>query len=114
LDPDVVCLQETKAFVHQCPAELHELGYTVTRHEGTRAGYAGTAILTKVVPDSVSTSFDHTVFHEDGRVTEVTIGNTCILNIYFPNGGTRADGTEMLTYKLSFYDTLMQYLQIKV
>ena len=111
LDPDIVCLQETKAFVHQCPQEIYDLGYTITRHTGTRAGYAGTAILSKKAPDSYATSFAQSVFHEDGRVTEVTYGNTCILNIYFPNGWTRADGTEMLTYKLSFYDTLMSYLQ---
>ena len=53
------------------------------------------------------------MFHEDGRVTEMTIGDMLILSVYFPNGGTRADGTEMLTYKLRFYDSLMLYLATK-
>jgi exodeoxyribonuclease III len=57
--------------------------------------------------------FDHTMFHEDGRVTEMTFGDTLILSVYFPNGGTRADGTEMLSYKLKFYDSLMLYLASK-
>lgn len=42
-------------------------------------------------------------------MTEIQFGNTILLNIYFPNGGTRADGTEMLGYKLAFYDTLLKY-----
>ena len=33
-----------------------------------------------------------------------------LLNIYFPNGGTRADGTEMLTYKLDFYQQYRSYM----
>ena len=33
-----------------------------------------------------------------------------LINCYFPNGGTRADGTEMLSYKLSFYDELAAYI----
>lgn len=113
LDPDVICLQETKAFLTQCPVEIQSLGYTVCRHAGTRPGYAGTAILTRQLPQHTCSIFEHTMFHEDGRVTEVCLGDTCIINIYFPNGGSRADGTEMLTYKLKFYDTLIQYLNSK-
>jgi exodeoxyribonuclease-3 len=32
-----------------------------------------------------------------------------LFNGYFPNGGTRADGTEMVSYKLEFYNQLIQY-----
>ena len=111
LDPDVIALQETKAFDHQCPLELHQLGYNIFWHTGSRPGYAGTAILTKSIPDAACNIFPHSMFHEDGRVTQVDFGNTSILNVYFPNGGTRADGTEMLSYKLAFYDTLAEYLK---
>lgn len=53
------------------------------------------------------------MFYEDGRVTELSRDVYCLLNIYFPNGGTRADGTEMLSYKLKFYDVLIEYIQYK-
>lgn len=36
-----------------------------------------------------------------------------LINCYFPNGGTRANGQEMLTYKLSFYDDLEKYIKDK-
>jgi exodeoxyribonuclease-3 len=52
-------------------------------------------------------------FHDDGRVTEVEFEykgkNIVLFNGYFPNGGTRADGTEMVSYKLEFYNQLIQY-----
>lgn len=110
LDPDVICLQETKAFLEQCPEEVKNLGYHICWHSGTRPWYAWTAILTKNIPHTHCNIFEHSMFYEDGRVTEVSFDNTKILNIYFPNWWTRADGTEMLTYKLLFYDKLIQYL----
>lgn len=112
-DPDIFCLQETKAFEHQKPAEIWLLPHThVCRHAGTRAGYAGTAIFSKKEHINSCNTFDHSEkFHEDGRVTEVELDNKILLiNGYFPNGGTRADGTEMLTYKLAFYDELEGYI----
>ena len=33
-----------------------------------------------------------------------------LLNVYFPNGGERADGTEMLSYKLEFYKHFIHYI----
>lgn len=33
-----------------------------------------------------------------------------LLNVYFPNGGERADGTEMLSYKLDFYHHMLDYI----
>lgn len=111
LDPDIIALQETKAFFDQCPEEVKNMWYQICRHSGTRAWYAGTAILVKNVEHVTCNIFPHSIFHEDGRVTQIDFWDTIVLNIYFPNGGTRADGTEMLSYKLNFYDTLMQYIQ---
>jgi exodeoxyribonuclease-3 len=115
-DPDIICLQETKAFHHQCPPELRILPQNnMYRHAGQRPGYAGTAILSKFAMVDHTNEFDHShKFYEDGRITEVELpDNILLLSIYFPNGGTRADGTEMLTYKLSFYDELTAYVQQK-
>ncbi len=120
---DIYCFQETKAFEHQMPDDLKYIfaDYDYCRHAGTRAGYAGTAIFWRrsVVSDVVScnTFIDNSMFYEDGRVTEINFSKDGIdytlLNWYFPNGGTRADGTEMLTYKLKFYDCLIEYVQYK-
>ena len=49
-------------------------------------------------------------FHQEGRVVETKFQEFTLLNIYFPNGGERADGTEMLTYKLQFYEHFIHYI----
>jgi len=112
-NPDVLCLQEVKAFYDQAPLELlQQKDYQIIWHNGTRPGYAGTAIFSKKTPSLIKTIFpENDEFHIEGRVTEVRFDKLVILNIYFPNGGDRADGTEMLSYKLNFYASLFEYLR---
>lgn len=120
---DIYCFQETKAFEHQIPDDLRQvfIDYDYCWHAGTRPGYAGTAIFWRknMLSDVVScnTFLDNDMFHEDGRITEITFSKDNItytlLNWYFPNGWTRANGTEMLTYKLQFYDALITYIHHK-
>jgi exodeoxyribonuclease-3 len=118
-DADIYCFQETKAFEEQMPQEARHafVEYDYCRHAGTRPWYAGTAIFWRrgVLQDVAfcNTFGDNQMFYEDGRVTELSRDGYCLLNIYFPNGGTRADGTEMLSYKLKFYDVLIEYIQYK-
>lgn len=109
----IICLQETKAFHHQMPPELWLLpNKHICRHAGQRAWYAGTAILSTEPFVGTCNDFSHSEkFHEDGRMTEVELeGKIVLINWYFPNGWTRADGTEMLSYKLAFYDELEAYI----
>ena len=58
--------------------------------------------------------FEEPSFWEDGRVTQLTLRHQekelIILNGYFPNGNPRADGREMLPYKLAFYESFRKYL----
>lgn len=114
-DLDIVCIQEPKAFEYQIPASLQSLSYDydVIWHAGTRPGYAGTAIFYKKKFWQLqgNNTFEwYDLLHDDGRITELTIWDLTILNGYFPNGWTRADGTEMLSYKLSFYDQIIDYV----
>lgn len=48
-NPDILCLQEVKAFEHQLPAELKFImqDYRHIWHRSERPGYAGTAIFYK-------------------------------------------------------------------
>ena len=118
-NPDILCIQETKAFETQIPAELKFAlnDYNYIRHTWTRPWYAGTAIFYKKWLQVISTKNtfpENPDFHEDGRVTEIIFKNNdneiVLLNIYFPNGWTRADWTEMLTYKLNFYEQVIKYI----
>lgn len=120
--PDVLCIQETKAFEEQFLKDVWELEwYKYIWHTWTRAWYAWTAIFYKEelkVIDTKNDFWEIEHFHEDGRVTELEFyyedkeskkHHVVLLNWYFPNWWTRADGTEMVSYKLEFYDHLMNY-----
>ena len=114
-NPDILCIQETKAFEHQIPAEFKYLmgDYDYIRHAGERSGYAGTAIFYKKELEFISSKnkFEWLEeFSEHGRVVEVKFKSFTLLNLYFPNGWPRADGTEMLTYKLDFYTKFIAYI----
>lgn len=117
-NPDIVCLQEVKAFETQIPTELRfSLSeYDILRHQWTKPWYAGTAIFYKKwinVLNKIS-EFPYKEFYDEGRVTELDFlyewKNICLLNVYFPNGWNRADWTEMLSYKLDFYEKIRTYL----
>jgi len=118
--PDIFCLQETKAFEQQFLKDVWEIEwYNYIWHTWERAGYAGTAIFYKTNITILSTKnhfeeIEH--FHTDWRVTEVEFErngeNIVLFNGYFPNGGTRADGTEMVDYKLEFYNHLIHYSRL--
>lgn len=114
-NPDIICLQETKSFEHQLPPEFrfHMNDYNRVWHAGERPGYAGTATLYKKNLNLISSKsrfeeVEH--FHVDGRVVETKFQEFVLLNVYFPNGGERADGTEMLGYKLAFYEHFLHYI----
>lgn len=113
--PDILCLQEVKAFETQIPVELRFFlqDYQYIWHAGQRPGYAGVATFWKKSLDvhamkSTFAEVEH--FHEDGRVVEIQFSDFVLLNIYFPNWWERADGTEMLSYKLWFYERFLKYI----
>ncbi|MFA5916710.1 MAG: exodeoxyribonuclease III [Candidatus Gracilibacteria bacterium] len=112
-NPDILCIQETKAFEEQFLKDVGPVeGYNYIWHSGTAAGYAGTAIFYKNSLEILNgrnhfEEVEH--FHTDGRITEIKTKDFVLINGYFPNGGTRADGTEMLGYKLEFYDKIIDY-----
>ena len=112
-NPDILCLQETKAFEDQFLKDVWALEwYDYVWHAGERPGYAGTVIFYKKelnAEQTKNTFWDIIHFNNDGRMTQVDFWDFIILNGYFPNGWTRANGQEMLTYKLDFYKNLTSY-----
>ncbi len=110
--PDIICLQETKAFKADVGLDLQCIpNYYSVWHAGQRKWYAGTVIYSKQKPISTKNVFENIPeFSDDGRVTEMEFEDFVLLNLYFPNGGARADGTEMLSYKLNFYTKFISYI----
>lgn len=116
-DPDFLCIQETKAFENQFLTELVWVPwYEYIWHTWEKPWYAWTAIFYKENLNIINKSNSFGVFekfHEHGRITEIETEQFILINWYFPNWWTKADWTEMLTYKLDFYDNLIAYLKSK-
>lgn len=116
--PDIICLQETKAFESQFLAEIGELeGYKYVWHSGTRPWYAGSAILYKEnleVSDLKNHFWEIEHFHTEWRVTELKYKNFILINSYFPNGWQKVTEENMLDYKLEFYDKMIHYVNTLV
>ena len=50
LNPDIICLQETKIQENQLPHEIDELNMHKYWHFAKKKGYSGTAVFTKIEP----------------------------------------------------------------
>ncbi len=107
-EPDILCLQETKAMKEQLSKKLTEPpGYHAFFHSAEKKGYSGTAIYTKKKPVSVSTSVGVDEFDAEGRVLNVEFEDFSLFNVYFPNGRAKP---ERLVYKLEFYDRFLKII----
>jgi len=108
--PDIFCVQETKAEREQVPTDVWPPpGYRDYYHScSVRGGYSGVATFTKIDPIHVNRNIDIERFDQEGRVMQTDFEHFTLLNVYFPNGGAR---DERLLYKLDFYDAFFEYCE---
>jgi len=107
VNPDVVCLQETKSVDEKFPlAQLNEAGYQCSFF-GERA-YNGVAILSKLPAENIQKGFIGEQEPFSRRFIEAKVGPIYVLNCYIPNG--QAVGSEKYEYKLRWLESLKSYL----
>ncbi|AEG17238.1 exodeoxyribonuclease III [Methanobacterium paludis] len=105
--PDILCVQETKAVRKQVPRDIREFeGYHTYLSEADRKGYSGVALYTRIKPEKVEYGFGIDKFDLEGRTLIADYGDFVLFNIYFPNGKM---SPERLQYKMDFYDAFMEY-----
>lgn len=89
LDPDVLCLQETKAAEPEVRSVLSSMeGYVVHANSSkARKGYSGTAVISRTEP--VDVMFDMGINHHDqeGRVIAAEFEKFFVVSVYTPNSG---------------------------
>ncbi|MEE8336000.1 MAG: exodeoxyribonuclease III [Candidatus Neomarinimicrobiota bacterium] len=111
-DPDIVCLQETKANQAQLSsALLQDHGYFTYWHSAEKAGYSGVSTFCKKEPQYIQKGLGIKRFDQEGRVLITEHDRFLLYNIYFPNG--QKDETR-LKYKLDFYDELLPIINEQV
>ena len=90
-NPDILCLQETKAKPGQAEVDLPE--YEELWNSAERPGYAGTAIFTKIKPISIRNNLEAKYAMADqfgdplleGRVLTAEFEKFYLVNVYTPN-----------------------------
>lgn len=80
---DIVCLQETKAREDQVPDKFD--GYEIVWNSAEKAGYSGTAIMSKVPPLSVRLGLGLDIHDREGRVITAEFADFYVVNVYVPN-----------------------------
>ncbi len=106
-DPDILCIQETKAGENQLIKELKEIkGYSSYFSSAEKKGYSGVCIYTKEKPERIETGFGIKEFDNEGRIFIAYYLNFVLFNIYFPNGKA---SKERLKYKMDFYDAFLDF-----
>lgn len=108
LNPDIVCLQETKAHPENVPPTLDTpTDYYTYWNSAKRSGYSGTATFSRPRPNTIYTGLGEEQFDIEGRVLTTTYPAFTLVNTYFPHTGR---GLDRLQYKLDFSQKVYAYL----
>ena len=83
--PDVLCLQETRATPEQAEALPMPDGYLRFWNNASKAGYAGTGVLTRVEPIAVTRGMDVAEHDGEGRILTLEFKDYFVVNCYTPN-----------------------------
>ena len=104
-DPDILCLQETKAQSHQSPVDLPQ--YKEYWNSAEKKGYSGTAIFSKTGPIEVRNGFSEKVqktfnfgdnFGDptlEGRVLSLKYPDFWVVTVYTPNSKDKLERLEL-------------------
>lgn len=108
VNPDVVCIQETKAMKEQVDVSLFEAaGYKYHYwFSAQKKGYSGVALLCKQEPDHVEygTGIDYMDF--EGRNIRADFGDVSIMSMYLPSGSNM----DRLEFKLTYMADFQKYV----
>lgn len=105
---DVICIQETKAQVHQLTADSFKLsGYQSYFFDAHKKGYSGVAIYTRHQPKTMLTGLGFDCADTEGRYLQVDIGALSVASLYLPSG---TSGEERQAVKFDFLERFKKNL----
>lgn len=109
LQPDILCLQETKGHRDQVENEAKTLGYQFDFWSSAeRKGYSGVATFSDLKPIEVSRGWGLEEYDKEGRIVWSRYSKFDLYNIYFPNGGS---GEPRHLFKQEFLKKLNLHLK---
>ena len=109
LNPDVLCLQETKAQDDQVIETLKTLeGYHVYSNSAVKKGYSGTAIISKTKPLTIFSDINNHEYDQEGRVLTAEFEDFYLTVVYVPNSGSEL---KRLDYRQAWDAEFLTYLK---
>ncbi len=107
-DPDVLCIQETKAHKEQVEHEMFgEAGYD---HQfwfsAEKKGYSGVAVLSKHEPRNVAYGTNIDSMDVEGRNLRLDFDDFSVMSLYLPSG----TNDDRLDFKLRYMDQFQDYV----
>src|SRR5690554_2798797 len=109
INPDIICLQETKAQDAEVEKTLAEMtGYHRYYNSAQKRGYAGTAILSMIKPISIVNDMGIPEHDNEGRVQCAEYPDFYLVNVYVPNSGQKLD---RLPYRQIWDADFLKYLK---
>jgi exodeoxyribonuclease-3 len=109
LDPDILCLQETKAQEEEVAEALAQMeGYHKYYNSAERKGYSGVAVLSKKEPKNVTYDMGVAEHDNEGRVICAEYNDFYLVNVYVPNSGQKL---ERLEYRKGWDADFKNYLK---
>jgi len=110
LNPDILCLQETKAHPEQLSKALQNPdGYfAYFDHSKTKKGYSGVCIYSKQKAEKVIYGLGKPNLDQEGRQITLIFKNFVLINTYFPNGGGEKHRFE---YKIEYFKEFIKFIK---
>lgn len=99
LDADVFSLQETK--MQEGQLDLNFDNYHSYWNYAEKKGYSGTAVYSRIQPQSVSMGLGVEAHDHEGRVITLDLGKFYYVTVYTPNS---QDGLRRLDYRMEWDD----------
>lgn len=112
LQPDIFCMQETKAHPDQIDKTLGDFPLQDFPYHywssAEKAGYAGTAIFSKIKSLSVSYGMNIKEHDQEGRIVCCEFADFYLVNVYVPNSGRELP---RLKYRQQWDKDFLYYLK---
>ena len=108
-DPDILCLQETKAHPEQIDSDAFKnLGYNCYWYSALKKGYSGVGIISKTIPDHVEYGMGIEKYDTEGRFIRADFGDISVVNVYHPSGSS---GDLRQRFKMKWLDDFTDYIK---
>lgn len=107
-DPDILCIQETKANPEQVDDEiLAEIPHHKYWYSAEKKGYSGVAIFSKEEPKHVEYGCGIEKYDREGRVIRCDYDNFSVMSVYMPSGSS-GDGRQ--AFKMEWLADFKDYI----